>query len=83
MPKHELLKKPEVLILDGSIRLFGANGLFTRLNLGLLLDTLGPLRSCFDFHGVILSTSIVENSLQHTYITKHNRVSVVTETRKG
>ena len=45
-----------------SPRLFGANGLFCQLNLGLLLDTLGPLRSCFDFHGVILSVSNAENS---------------------
>jgi hypothetical protein len=36
------------------LRLFGANGLFIQLDLGLLSDVLGPLRSCFDFRDVIL-----------------------------
>jgi len=40
-----------------------------------LLDTLGPLRSCFDFHGVILS--------RHGRHQSRNTVGVTTEVRKG
>ena len=32
----------------------GANGLSIKADLGLLSDAVGPLRSCFDFRGVIL-----------------------------
>jgi len=37
-----------------SFEMFGANGLSSQWDLGLLSDALGPLRSCFDFRGVII-----------------------------
>ena len=79
MSKRELLKSSEVLVLAVfSFRPSGANGPSRQLKLGLLLDTLGPLRSCFDFQDVILS-----KKCRRKFITKFRVGSVTTETRKG
>ena len=62
---RQCLNESNLKVLDFWARfsplwLFGAKGLHCRQDLGLLLDILGPLRSCFDFHGVILLRIFVE-----------------------